>query len=242
MSTRTPGLRGKLAARQPAMGSLRHYVHHDLPKPPSAFDYASDVTSYPMALNDTYGDCTIAGIVHLLQLAYAEIGEVFTYPGDSAVKDTYFGMSGGVDSGLVEADVMKHGSTEGFFGEKFAGVMPVNIGSREEMREACYAFGGVYLGVEMPENAEEQFANHEPWSPTKPPEPPVSGHCVVATGCNSLGMDVVTWGATQPVTWKWWDTYKSEAWVVIPQVWVEVDHGPLANIDILRLQQDMASM
>ena len=242
MTIRQPGLRGKLAAVHPAMGTLSHYITHDFPIPPSAFDYASDVKSYPMALNDTYGDCTVAGIIHLLQLAYAEIGEVFQYPGDDAVKSTYFDLTGGADAGCVEHDVLQKWSKDGLFGTKIAAYAPLNINDRDEFRAACYMFGAVYLGVEMPQSAEQQFAEGQPWTVSQPPQPPVGGHCIVATGVNNLGMDVVTWGALQPVTWDWWDTYKSEAWVVIPEPFVEIDHGPLANIDILQLQKDIAEL
>jgi hypothetical protein len=50
----------------------------------------------------------------------------------------------------------------------------------------------------------------------------------------------VTWGATQSLTWEWWYTYVTEAYVVIPQVFVEVDHGPVLNLDITTLQKDLS--
>lgn len=239
---RTAGLRGKGPAEHPAMGTLNNYVKVNLPVPPASFDYASRVSDYPMALNDTYGDCTMAGVIHMLQLIYAEVGETFEYPGDEAVKEEYFKLTGGADSGLVEHQVLQTWMKDGLFNNKISAYAPVNIKNRNEMAAAIYLFGSVYLGVEMPENAEQQFENHQPWHIVGHPEPPSGGHCVVATGCNRLGMDIITWGSTESMTWEWWDTYGSEAWVVIPEIFTEIDHGPVWNVDILALQEDIKNL
>jgi hypothetical protein len=195
-----------------------------------------------MALNDTYGDCTIAGVIHMLQLAYAEIGEDFEYPGDEAVKTEYFKLTGGADTGLVEHDVLKTWMTDGLFGTKISAYAPVNIKNRDEMAAAIYLFGSVYLGVEMPPDAETQFEHHEPWHVPLHAEEPTGGHCVVATGCNRFGIDIITWGATESMTWNWWEKYGSEAWVVIPEAFIELDHGPVWNIDVLTLQEDLQNL
>ena len=242
MTKRNAGLRGKAPAEHLAMGTLETYVKGNLPAIPKSFDYSSRVKDYPMALNDTYGDCTIAGVIHMLQLQYAEIGETFEYPGDEAVKAEYFKLSGGADSGLIENQVLKTWMTNGLFNNKISAYAPVNIKNRKEMAAAIYLFGSVYLGVEMPANAETQFEDHQPWHIDNYPEPPTGGHCVVATGCNRFGVDIITWGATESMTWTWWETYGSEAWVVIPEIFTETDHGPVWNIDILTLQQDLKNL
>jgi hypothetical protein len=239
MAERIAGLRGKAPAEKVAMGTLEHYIKGPMFNPPRSLDYSNKVKNYPMALNDTYGDCTIAGVIHMLQLVYAEIGEEFVYPGDEAVKEAYFQLSGGSDSGLVERSVLQTWMKDGLFGNKISAYAPVNIKNRNEMMAAIYLFGSVYLGVEMPPNAETQFEQHEPWHIVNFPEEPSGGHCVIATGYNRFGIDIITWGATESMTWGWWEAYGSEAWVVIPEIFVEADHGPVWNIDILALQEDL---
>ena len=206
MINRIAGKRGKLTAEIPAMGTLSSYMRANIPTPPRALDYSPRVKDYPMALNDAYGDCTIAGIIHMLQIQYAEIEENFNYPGDEAVKETYFKLSGGDDNGLVEHQVLQEWMRNGLFGNKISAYAPVNIKNRNEMIAAIYLFGSVYLGVEMPPNAEQQFEDHKPWSLSTPPEAPTGGHCVVATGYSNLGMDIITWGAVESMTWDWWET------------------------------------
>jgi hypothetical protein len=239
---RIAGKRGKQSAEQVAMGTLSHYANTNFPVPPKAFDYSTEVASYPMALNDQLGDCTLAGVIHMLQLAYAEIGEIFDYPGDEVVRDTYLHLTGGADAGLVEHQVLQTWMRDGLFGTKIAAYAPINIQNRQEMAAACYAFGSLYLGVEMPPNAETQFETHQPWHIEGLPEKPTGGHCIVATGVNNLGIDHITWGDTESMTWEWWSTYGSEAWVVIPEVFVEADHGPVWDIDILTLQKDLENL
>lgn len=239
---RFSGLRGKGTAAKPTMGTLSNYVRGVVPSPPASFDYSSKVKNYPMALNDTYGDCTIAGVVHMLQLSYAELGETFEYPGDEAIKNEYFKLTNGNDAGLVEHDVLKTWMNDGLFKNKISAYAPVNIKNHSEIAAAIYLFGSVYLGVEMPPSAEEQFESNKPWDVSQPIEEPSGGHCVVATGCNELGIEIITWGSTASMTWAWWDAYGSEAWVVIPEAFIELDHGPVWNINILTLQEDLKNL
>ena len=237
---RVSGMLGKLPAQPLAMGTISSYAN--LPKPPNSFDYGHKVKSFPMAANDRYGDCTIAGAVHMLQLAYAEVGEEFKYPGDQAVIDTYMRLSGGADSGLVMVDVLKEWQKNGLFGVKLAGWAPVNRLDWEEMRAAAYCFGGLYIGVEMPDNGTTQFEHHENWHVAEQPTQIVGGHCVTMSGLNRFGADVETWGAETGMTKGWWQEYGTEAYVIIPEIFVKKNHGPIANIDFKTLQKDLIDL
>jgi len=242
MSERLAGKRGKGKAVKPMMSAISSYISAPLITPPRSFDYSNKVKSYPMALNDELGDCTIAGVIHMLQLAYAELDEVFEYPGDDAVRAEYMKLTGGADNGLVEHDVLQAWMKDGLFGTKISAYAPVNIKNRDEMAAAIYLFGSVYLGVEMPPDAEWQFESHQPWHVSHGAEQPTGGHCVVATGCNRFGIDIITWGSTESMTWQWWELYGSEAWVVIPEAFIELDHGPVWSIDTLQLQEDLKNL
>lgn len=239
---RIAGKRGKLQAERPMMGTLSNYMRASLPLAPRSFDYSTRVQSYPMALNDQLGDCTMAGVIHLLQLAYAEVGETFQYPGDDVVRDTYMHLTNGQDTGLVEHQVLQTWMNDGLFGTKIVAYAPLDIKNQKELSAACYAFGGIYLGVEMPTIAEQQFEAHQPWHLTEQNPEPAGGHCVVVTGSNRFGMDMITWGAEDSMTWSWWERYGSEAWVVIPEIFVEANHGPVWSIDISTLQADIKTL
>jgi hypothetical protein len=236
---RQAGLLGKLPVEKVDLAPLRMYMRQGvLPPAPRSFDYSGRVANYPMAKNNKLGDCVCAGGVHSLQLAYAEIGEDFVYPGDAAVQTTYFGLTGGGDTGLVESTFLKTWNDSTFLGTQIAGFAPVNIKDKAEVASALYMFGSLFLGVEMPQSAQQQFGARQTWS-VVPGSPIEGGHCVVAAGANPLGIDVITWGAVQSVTWEWWDEYTTEAYVIIPQIFVEVGHGPISDLRVLQLQQDL---
>ena len=222
------------------MGTFRSYVPGALPTPPNTFDYSSRVLGgFPMADNDRLGCCTYAGVVHLDQLVYAEVGENFAYPGDHEVEVEYLDETGGEDTGCVEVDVLEKWRKDGLFGTKLLCWTRVDPQDHDEVRAALWLTGGLYLGVELPGDAEGEFANHVPWTVANPPSAPVGGHCIVGSGASDQGLTTVTWGALQSVTWDWIDTYCSEMYVVVPEVFGEVDHAAVATIDTKTLIADL---
>lgn len=243
-AVRTAGKRGKLVSYPPrTVGTLRDYLTSPLPTPPASFDYAPRVAGgFPMAGNDRYGDCTIAGVVHLLQLAYAVVGETFAYPGDQAVEDVYFGLTGGQDTGLVETDVLKAWSSEGLFGTKLLGWVPVDLRDVPLLAAACYAFGGLYLGGALPADAEQQFETGEGWRLAPGFWPGRDGHCFVASGANQEAVPDITWGAESTFSWNWWRFYGTNAYVALPDVFEQAGHGPLESIDVATLKADLGRL
>ncbi len=224
------------------MGFLGEYLspENPLPTAPPEFDYANHVGAFPMALNNTLGDCTIAGVIHLLQLAYGAIDQTFEYPGDDAVRSTYMELTGGADSGLAEADVLAYWQQNGLFGTKLAAFAPIHLRDTQLLQDACFAFGGLYLGVELPQNAETQFQEGEPWHVVNPPQAPIGGHCITASGFGNDGdLAIETWGEETSATADWWATYGSEAWVILPEAWIEAGHGVLESLSISALTKDM---
>ena len=233
------GKLGKLPAAPRPMKTLLDYMKGSLPKAPTSLDYGPRVTGgFPMALNDQYGDCTIAGADHLLQLAYATIGENFVYPGDDVIQSTYFGLTGGQDTGLAEQNVLNTWKDSGLLGTQIHSWVAIEPKNQVEMQLACYLFGGVYLGLDIPQAAENQFNNQQPWHLTIPRGNPIGGHCVVASGYNRNGINLITWGKETAMTWDFWEYYGDEAYCVIPQAFIEAGHGPVASIDILQLEAD----
>lgn len=239
MNTRIAGKRGKLSPEEPRTGSLSKYVRSVLPLSPQSFDNGFRIAEYPMCANDQYGLSPLAAAVHLMQLAYAEIGEEFECPGDAEIISTYFDLTGDEDNGLSIQEVLEAWMEDDLFGTQIVGFVPVDIRNEKEMSAACNTFGALILGAEMPSSAEQQFEFNEPWHVTERNHEPVGGHAFIATGANRFGMDIVTWGDRDGMTWSWWREYGSEAWVVIPEVFVEANHNSIWGIDIVSLQKDL---
>ena len=59
---------------------LRKYLTPSLPPPPASADWTKHITTWGVMLNDTLGDCTIAGCAHAVQVWTANIGREVTVP------------------------------------------------------------------------------------------------------------------------------------------------------------------
>src|ERR1039457_1882225 len=153
---------GRLPATRPAaLSDLQTYAVGKLPTPPRTVEVPKTV--YPIDGNDQYGDCTIAGVAHLLGAWNAETHENDPVPSEKAIVAEYFKLTGGEDSGLNEADVLKTWHAEGLFGEPIAGYAPVNPQNLLDLHQAVAFYGGCYLGIEAPASCQEQFGADEPW-------------------------------------------------------------------------------
>src|SRR5665213_1179128 len=88
---------GKAPAVRPALGMLHTYFEGGaLPVAPEKCEWAMKVR-YPMALNNQFGDCVIAGWIHLAQAVAAENGGSYVVPADPVIQQEYFLLTGGAD-------------------------------------------------------------------------------------------------------------------------------------------------
>lgn len=240
--TRTPGcVHGRLPAVRLALGDLTHYLTSPLPAPPAVV--SAPRLNYPMADNDRYGDCTIAAVVHVDQALAHATKEPWTYPGDYEVAEKYLSMTGGQDTGLVEADVLKAWMARGgLFGHQLAAFAPLAVKHTTAIKQAVWLCGAVYTGVLMPAPAQQQFADGQPWdlTGTSADHQIEGGHAVPILGYNATGPIVVTWGALQQVTWRWWNEYAEECYAVIA---AEIRaRGSFRGLNFAALDRDLAAL
>ena len=231
---------GALPARIPfGLSTLGTYAVGKLPQPPASVDAPSGV-DWGMDLNSTIGDCTIAGVDHLLAAWNAKYDEIDARPTDATIQSTYFALTGGQDTGLVEADVLKKWQTTGLFKntiEAYAPVHPTNI---VELHQAIAFYGGAYLGIACPASAQQQFADGQPWTYV-PGSPIEGGHCIDAIGYTPTALLCVTWGAVVEVTYSFMAHYASEAWAIISHELVQRGEDNF-KIDLASLKADLATV
>ena len=79
------------------------------------------------------------------------------------------------------------------------------------------AFHGAYVGVNLTDDADRLFGQHEPWTVSGGQRSdPNEGHCIVKVGADGHQLDTwVTWGALQQSTLAWTAACLDEAWVII---------------------------
>jgi len=201
---------------------FKDYLQSDLQAPPAQLDVLARVydklgtnnpaTLFPMDGNNTLGDCTIAALAHSATVFGGLIGKKNILPQQAVVK-LYLSLTGGVDSGLNELDVLNYWRQNKVAGDEILAFVSVDPHNHIHMQQATMLFGGVYLGFQVQANCVQQFQAHEPWQPgplTK------DGHAVYAVAYDANTVTVLTWGNTQQGTWAWWDECVDEAYAIVP--------------------------
>jgi hypothetical protein len=228
---------GRLPATRPAaLSDLATYATGKLPTPPATVDVPR--AAYPILGNDQYGDCTLAAVGHLIEGWDVEVKEHDPVPIETEIVAKYLILTGGEDTGLNEADVLKVWHQAGLFGEKIAGYAPVNPQHLLELHQAVAFYGGCYLGIECPESAQEQFAAGETWTYV-PGSPVEGGHCVAALGYGSHGgLHCATWGGIAVLSAGFLAHFLDEAWCILSHQMLLAKKDAL-GINLAQLQADL---
>lgn len=222
---------------------LKKYLTSKLATPPASYDVLQRVYSklkisdptklFPMDGNDTLGDCTIAALAHAETVYNGLVGKKKIWGQKSVIK-LYFHLSGGVDSGLNELDVLNYWRKHTADGDKILAYASIDVKNRKHVQQAIQIFGGVYLGFQCQENCVEDFKAGKPWKPA-----PLTndGHAVYAVGYDNKGVTVLTWGNTQKATWSWWNECVDEAYAILPPQAKKSDFAP--GFDFAALKADL---
>jgi hypothetical protein len=192
---------------------------------------------FPMDGNDTLGDCTIAGLAHAVTTYRGMIGSKKVIMAKTAVVKLYMHLTGGVDSGLNELDVLNYWQSNVVDGDKIMAYVSLDPKNHTHVEQAIQLFGGVYIGFQVQQNCVQEFDAHQPWTPG-----PLTndGHAVFAVGYDQNGVTVLTWGNTQQATWAWWDECVDEAYAILPPEAATAGFAP--GFDITQLQADLAAV
>lgn len=215
---------------------------------PENEDWLSEVTLWPMYLNDRIGDCTCATVGHII--------EIFTHYGqgrlvkvtDNDVLKAYEDVSGynpdtgANDDGAVVQDVLNYWRKTGVGGHKILAFAEVDYRDKDELRAAMSLFGNIYLGIDFPNTAFDQFDNGEPWDVVSGAYSE-GGHAINAGyyDVSDNMWKIVTWGQVQPMTQAFFDKYVEEAWVVVSEEWIKDNKNP-DGIDLAALGQDFENI
>src|SRR5579862_2664359 len=116
-----------------------NYLTSALAAPPTAYNVLTasvypklktkdPTVLFPMDGNDTLGDCTIAALAHAETVYHGMLGKKLIMPKQAVVK-LYMHLTGGVDSGMNELDVLGYWRQHLGSGDKiinFAKIDPKN--------------------------------------------------------------------------------------------------------------------
>ena len=162
-------------------------------------------------MNNELGDCAIAGSIEEIRLANAMRGNPVPFTDEQALA-TYSAITGytpddpdtdhGTDVhelyeyrqqiGIADADGTPH---------KIIDYAGLTVGDWNEMLVALSLFEMVGIGISVPDYAQQQFADQQPWHLEIGRHQILGGHYVPIVGApNRHHVQVYTWGATQLMT------------------------------------------
>ncbi len=225
---------------------LRNYLTAQLAPPPPSYDtlpvvyqnlgISDPAVLFPMDGNDTLGDCTIAALAHAITVYEGKVAKKKIMTKQSVVK-LYMHLTGGIDSGLNELDVLNHWRQSSVSGDKILAYAAVDVKNHTHIQQAIQLFGGVYLGFQVQQNCIQEFDSHQPWTPGPLTQ---DGHAVFAVGYDAMGLTVLTWGNTQSATWAWWDECVDEAYAILPPEAKAADFAP--GFNFAQLKSDLQAV
>jgi len=205
-----------------------------------------------MYLNDSLGDCTCAAVGHIIEAQTAYASREFSVT-DNEVLSMYEAVGGYVpgdpstDNGAIIQDVLQYWHDTGIAGHKIDSFASIaNHTDVWLLKQALDIFGTVYLGINCPTSALDQFDAGEVWSYV-PGSPIDGGHAIPLQRQYPVGttygiLDVITWGHVQPMTIKFVKNYVEEAWVVISPDWIEANGAAPNGLNLAGLQADFRAI
>jgi hypothetical protein len=237
---------GKKAVRHdPRTFKLARYLT-TLPPVPSAIDWSGKVPAWLMLANDQVGDCTCAAAGHLEMLWTSQTQTEFI-PTDAAVLAAYSAITGytpanpATDTGADELSVLNYWRNSGIAGHKIFSYASVSLTRPVEIQAAIAFFGGLYIGVQLPQTAMDATNSGQVWSVTTDPNI-LGGHAVPLVAYCPDGLVCITWGQLQKMTWAWLAQYADEAYCVLSPDWIAASGLSPAGFNLSQLIQDLAQL
>ncbi len=209
---------------------LTNYTTPTLPPPPASVNWMRQVTTWPMYSNDRIGACVPITCAHLIRgwTRYAggtevEIPESEVIGAYSAISG-YDPLTGFPDSGCRSLDALNHWRKVGIGGRRIVAYVRLDHRDDTEVRTATNLFGGLFIGAQMPIDADRQFQQGQTWTPTRGTtgrRGSWGGHAMHLGAYTARSLTVSTWGRPQRMTWHWWDSYVAEAYAVVSEDWLD---------------------
>lgn len=233
--------------------TLENYVNFGtiLPATTARVDRQSKVSSWPMYGNDTIGDCTCACVGHIIQSLTAYSGTEVTVPYSNvlALYETqgYNPNNPSSDQGAVIQNVLQEWQSNPSImsGHGISQFAELRSFSTSNLKEALYLFGTVYLGINVPQSAMDQFDAGEPWTYVGDTNI-VGGHAIPLQEIYAPGtldmFSVITWGRPQRMNRAFITNYVEEAWVVISPDLFEANQESPEGFNLAQLQADFAQL
>lgn len=191
-----------------------------LPAIDSSMDWTQKISEWLVFGNDSVGDCAEAAALHFLMLWTANAGTEFVPRDPQDGIAAYTAITGynpeqpSTDQGTDLLSLLNFWRSTGILGHKIYAYAEVDPSSGAHVRAAVQLFGGLYIGVQLPQSAMDATQNGQAWTNITDTNI-IGGHCILVVAYCQNGLTCVTWGQKQQMTWDWFNKYCDEAFVVL---------------------------
>lgn len=240
----------------PHLSALRMMLPAQVQIPAEVHNMAKLPTDLGVMDNDRLGCCTCSAMGHSEQIWTADAqGQMVTVP-DSSIADAYreacgwngrdegFGTDGGgneqtvlswwMNDGLLQADGSR---------SKILGFVEVDPRNSQDICEAIYECGLIYIGFEVPSGLPEDAGSL--WSGLQNLGPIEGGHAVILAGYRTPSnpiFDVESWGMQFEMDWPFFTKYVDECYGVISPLWIEASGRSPWGLDLSTIEEQMQAL
>ena len=217
-----------------------------LPTFPHVYQYSKDLgQNWGMMGNDSIGDCTCAAAGHGI-MSWTDDCDNLVTPSDADIITAYSAVSGydpatgANDNGAACLDVLNYWRKTGVGGRTINSYAQITVSNLHQLQASIYLFGLAYIGIGLPITAQNESKVWTlPHSLTGNGAPGSwGGHCVIVTGWDATGLDVITWGEQIRMTWGFWKAYVEEAYAIISNDFLKAGKSPV-GFNLAQLQADL---
>lgn len=228
------------------------YATPALPAPPPRVDWTRGFNfNWGMMLNDSLGCCVEAAKGHAEQVWTLDNGRLVTVP-DSTILSNYEKNGGYVpgdastDNGEDELSSLTAWRNSPVSSRlstltAFAAIDPQTL---LHVQQGIYLFGLAYIGFSVPQSAMDQNAAGEMWDVVANDGGIVGGHAVVVPMYDSATniLTAITWGQRQMLTWRFWQKYVDEAYVLLSPAWLAKRGVDPSGFNMAALTADLTAV
>jgi hypothetical protein len=211
-------------------------------------EYLTPDSAKLMYGNDQYGDCVWAAAANTIILTSVHTGSI-VIPTLDDVLGAYSAVTGfnpvtgANDNGTAITDALAYLQTTGMAGHKILGWAKIDHTNQLHRELGVDYFGATFVGVQLPNSAQTQFAGGGNWEVTSDLSID-GGHAILHPGYGYAGDDYVTWAKwDQKASAEWSSTFIDEEYVLISDSWFNAatKKTPM-GLDIAALEADLKAI
>jgi hypothetical protein len=246
-----PLMLGKHAPKFHPRTLFYHNYHVAVPPPPPVSYYYKRLrqSDWLMLGNDNAGDCAIAAPAHQAFLSTSYTRAITNPTLDDVIKaysaiSGYDPATGANDNGCAMTDVWNYVSTTGIGQYKIAGWVQIDPTNLTHVRQAIHAFGGVQIGVQLPNSAMDQFNAGQDWTVVQNDGGIAGGHAIYGCGYpDGNNIAVVSWGRALMASLPWLAKYCDEMYAIVSLDFIYTQSGlSPSHLNIDALKQDLLAL